>query len=50
MKSRYSKRKRFILFFIGLVFAGIGVALSTRPGLGTTPISSLPYVTTFIAP
>lgn len=50
MKSRYSKRKRFILFFIGLVFAGIGVALSTRPGLGTSPISSLPYVITFIIP
>ena len=50
MKYRYSKRKRFLLFFIGLVFAGFGVALSTRPGLGTTPISSLPYVTTFIIP
>ena len=50
MKSRYSKRKRFILFFIGLIFAGFGVAFSTRPGLGTSPISSLPYVTTFISP
>lgn len=50
MKSRYSKRKRFILFFIGLIFAGFGVAFSTRPGLGTSPISSLPYVTTFIIP
>ena len=50
MKYRYSKRKRVILFFIGLVFAGLGVALSTRPGLGTSPISSLPYVITFIIP
>lgn len=50
MKHRFSKRKRFILFFIGLVLAGFGVALSTRPGLGTSPISSLPYVMTFIFP
>lgn len=45
-----SKIKRLILFFAGLVFAGIGVALSTRPGLGTSPITSLPYVTTFKIP
>ena len=32
---------------IGLAVAGIGVAFSTRPGLGSTPITSLPYVTTF---
>ena len=50
MKHRFSKRKRFILFFIGVVLAGLGVALSTRPGLGTSPISSLPYVVTFITP
>lgn len=50
MKHRFSKRKRFILFFIGLVLAGFGVALSTRPGLGTSPISSLPYVMTFLFP
>ena len=50
MKHRFSKRKRMIVFFIGLVLAGFGVALSTRPGLGTSPISSLPYVVTFILP
>ena len=33
MKYRYSKRKRFILFIIGLVLAGLGVALSTRPAM-----------------
>ena len=38
------------LFFVGLTVAGIGVALSTRPGLGTSPITSLPYVTTFKIP
>ncbi len=50
MKHRFSKRKRFFLFFLGLILAGFGVALSTRPGLGTSPISSLPYVTTFLIP
>ena len=32
------------------MLAGIGVALSTRPGLGTAPITSLPYVMTFAFP
>lgn len=50
MSYHFSKTKRFILFFAGLTIAGIGVALSTRPGLGTSPITSLPYVTTFKIP
>ena len=50
MSYHFSKTKRFILFFMGLTMAGIGVALSTRPGLGTSPITSLPYVTTFKIP
>ncbi len=50
MSYHFSKVKRFILFFTGLTLAGIGVALSTRPGLGTSPITSLPYVTTFKFP
>ena len=50
MKSRFSKRKRFVCFLGGMALCGFGVALSTRPELGTSPISSLPYVMTFIAP
>ena len=50
MKHRYSKRKRTICFFIGLALCGFGVALSTVPALGTSPVSSLPYVLTFIVP
>ena len=42
--------KRSVCFLIGLSVAGLGVALSTRPGLGTSPITSLPYVTTFAFP
>lgn len=50
MSYHFSRTKRFVLFFLGLTIAGIGVALSTRPGLGTSPITSLPYVTTFKCP
>ncbi len=50
MSYHFSRTKRFVLFFLGLTIAGIGVALSTRPGLGTSPITSLPYVTTFKFP
>lgn len=50
MSYHFCRTKRFVLFFLGLTIAGIGVALSTRPGLGTSPITSLPYVTTFKFP
>ena len=50
MSYHFIRTKRFVLFFLGLTIAGIGVALSTRPGLGTSPITSLPYVTTFKFP
>lgn len=50
MSYHFSRTKRFVLFFLGLTIAGIGVALSTRPGLGTSPITSLPYMTTFKFP
>ncbi len=50
MNCRLSKRRRFVLFLAGLFSAGLGVAVSTRPALGTTPITSLPYVMTFISP
>lgn len=42
--------KRLLLFCIGLILAGLGVAMGSTPGLGTSPISSLPYVFTFIIP
>ncbi len=50
MKHRFSKPKRFLCFFAGLALCGFGVALSTAPQLGTSPISSLPYVLTFLVP
>lgn len=39
---------RIIVFIIGLFFCGLGTAVCTQADLGTSPISSLPYVLTFI--
>ena len=50
MKHSNNNIKRFIIFISGLLLAGTGVALSTHPGLGTAPITSLPYVVTFAVP
>ena len=35
--------KNYILFLIGLFIASMGVALSTRAGLGTSPVAAVPY-------
>ena len=35
--------KKYILFLIGLFIASMGVAFSTKAGLGTSPVSSIPY-------
>lgn len=42
--------KRIVLFFIAIFLCGFGIAMTTQANLGTTPISSLPYVFTFICP
>lgn len=47
---RFSLRKRVLLFILGIALAGFGVALTARASLGTSPISSLPYVLTFLTP
>ena len=33
-----------MIFFLGLFFMGNGIAMVTNAQLGTTPISSVPYV------
>lgn len=38
------KLKRYIVFFIGLYINSLGVAMITKAALGTSPISSIPYV------
>lgn len=39
--------KRYIIFIIGLFFAGLGVAFTKHGGLGVTPVSSIPNVLSF---
>jgi len=36
--------RRYFIFLVGLVFNGFGVSLITKASLGTSPISSIPYV------
>lgn len=38
------KLKRYIIFFVGLFINSLGVSLITKAALGTSPISSIPYV------
>ncbi len=38
------KVKRYAIFIVGLFINSLGVALVTRAALGTSPISSIPYV------
>lgn len=40
--------KRCLILVTGLILSAAGIALVTKAGLGTSPISSLPYVTSFI--
>ncbi len=39
-----NKIKRYLLFFVGLFVNALGVSLITKASLGTSPISSIPYV------
>lgn len=40
---------RYILFIIGLFIASMGVAFSTKAGLGTSPVASVPYSISLIS-
>lgn len=39
-----NKAKRYLLFLVGLFINAVGVSLITKASLGTSPISSIPYV------
>lgn len=43
-RSRNEKLRRYAVFFLGLFIMSFGVSLVTRSLLGTSPISSVPYV------
>lgn len=42
--------KKYLLLCAGLFIMALGVAFSIKAGLGTSPISSLPYVVSVITP
>lgn len=41
---------RYMLFLVGLFIASMGVAFSTKAGLGTSPVASVPYSVSLICP
>ncbi len=43
-KMKIDKIKRYIIFIIGLLINSVGISLITKADLGTSPISSVPYV------
>lgn len=38
------RAKRYLVFLVGLFINAMGVSLITKADLGTSPISSIPYV------
>ena len=40
--------KRYCIFLIGLIFCALGISFVTRAGLGTSPVSGLPFVISLI--
>ena len=42
--------KRYLFLCVGLLIMSFGVAFSIKGGLGTSPISSLPYVVSLLTP
>ena len=41
--------KRYVLFLVGLFIASMGVAFSTKAGLGTSPVASVPYSVSLVS-
>lgn len=51
--QNYMKHKilrRYAVFLTGILFMGLGIALTAKSDLGTSPISSIPYVCSVIFP
>lgn len=42
--------KQYSIFLIGLFIAALGVAFSTKAGLGTSPVASVPYTVSLVLP
>lgn len=48
--SHVCLRHQIALLLFALFLMGIGIAVTTQAGLGTSPVSAIPYVLTFILP
>lgn len=46
----HQRLRRYLIFLLGVVVASYGIAFITRAALGTSPISSLPFVLSLITP
>ena len=42
--------KRYCLFLTGVILCATGIAFITRAGLGTSPVSGLPFVLSLVTP
>lgn len=42
--------RRYVIFLLGLMLCSLGVACTTKAGLGTTPIAAIPYSLALIMP
>ncbi|MBQ9227440.1 MAG: hypothetical protein IJ168_01305 [Eubacterium sp.] len=49
MNQKLDIIRRYALFLIGLFIASMGVAFSTKAGLGTSPVASLPYSVSLVS-
>lgn len=50
MKKYINIIGRYGLFLIGLFIASMGVAFSSKAGLGTSPVASVPYSVSLVSP
>ena len=48
--TRQETVRRYGLLGLGLLITAFGIAFSIQAGLGTSPISSLPYVVSLLTP
>ena len=49
MKDQTNQLKGYTMFLIGLFIASMGVALSTKADLGTSPVAAVPYTVSLIS-
>jgi uncharacterized membrane protein YczE len=48
--GRKDLARRYLVFALGVLVSATGIAFITRAGLGTSPISSLPFVLSLVTP